>query len=221
MGLHEGRIEENNHLPCHAGQSSWFNPGNSWLFGLQVHTTGWCLAFHPSGHPSPSLQGCSWGVLLSVCIHIWDCCDPNAVLCIGPRWTSLGSHWPTSQSWPGSFEWHSFFCPFFISITPVSLVSSANLPRVHSISLSVSLIKMLKSTGPTMDNLGDTAHDCPPGLRALDHNPLAAIIQPILYPPLSNLEWGCSGGLCQRLCTNPGRCHHCSSCVSWCLHSIV
>ncbi|KAK4831119.1 LOW QUALITY PROTEIN: hypothetical protein QYF61_015422 [Mycteria americana] len=54
---------------------------------------------------------------------------------------------------------------FSVSTTPLSLVSSANLLRVHSISLSVSLMKILNSTGPTVDCY-----------------PLDAAIQPIPYP---------------------------------------
>jgi len=39
--------------------------------------------------------------------------------------------------------------PSGMSAAPLSLVSSANLLRVHSISLSKSLMKMLNSTGPS------------------------------------------------------------------------
>ncbi|KAK4818489.1 hypothetical protein QYF61_014219 [Mycteria americana] len=52
-----------------------------------------------------------------------------------------------------------------VSTAPLSLVSSANLLRVHSILLSMSLMKILNSTGPT-----------------IVHYPLDATIQPIPYP---------------------------------------
>ncbi|KAK4810857.1 hypothetical protein QYF61_008829 [Mycteria americana] len=41
--------------------------------------------------------------------------------------------------------------PSGVSTAPLSLVSSANLLRVHSISLSMSLMKILNSTGPSTD----------------------------------------------------------------------
>lgn len=48
--------------------------------------------------------------------------------------------------------------PSIVSIVPLSLVLPADFLRVHSIPLSRSLMKMLKSTGPKMDQL-------PPGCR--------------------------------------------------------
>ena len=44
--------------------------------------------------------------------------------------------------------------PCMVSTTPLSLVLSANLLGVLLISLTVSLIKMLKSTGPKIDHWG-------------------------------------------------------------------
>ena len=44
--------------------------------------------------------------------------------------------------------------PSIASTAPLSSLSSANLLRVHSIPLSVSLIKMLKSISPKMGPLG-------------------------------------------------------------------
>lgn len=43
------------------------------------------------------------------------------------------------------------FLPSIVLAAPLSLVSSSNLMRVHSIPLSGSLIKMLKSTRPKVD----------------------------------------------------------------------
>ena len=74
--------------------------------------------------------------------------------------------------------------PSILSSAPLSLVSSANLLKIHSILLSRSLIKMLKSTGRRLDEpLRDTIHDGPPpGHRAIDNSPLATTIQSIPYP---------------------------------------
>ncbi|KAK4826465.1 hypothetical protein QYF61_009192, partial [Mycteria americana] len=55
--------------------------------------------------------------------------------------------------------------PSGMSTAPLSLVSSANLLKVHLISLSMSLMKILNSTGPTVDLY-----------------PLDETIQPIPYP---------------------------------------
>jgi len=47
----------------------------------------------------------------------------------------------------------------------------------------MSLIKMLKSTGPRTDTRGTTCVRHPPEHRTGDHNLLAVIIQPVPYPP--------------------------------------
>ena len=73
-----------------------------------------------------------------------------------------------------------------LSPVPLSLVSSANLLRVHLSSLSISLIKTLKSTSPkTCPWRGTTYDQHPPEQRAIDSNPLATIIETIIYQPNS------------------------------------
>ena len=79
-------------------------------------------------------------------------------------------------------------CPSGVSTAPLSLVSSANLLKVHRISFSRSLMKMLNCTGPWSQYrpLRETAcHLSTSGHRAIDHYPLDAIIQPIPCAPNS------------------------------------
>ena len=105
-----------------------------------------------------------------------------------------------------------------VSAAPLSLLSSANLLTVHSIPSSISLIKMLKSTGPKTDTWRTSVVT---GLH-LDTELLATtlwlwpsnqfLIHWIVHPsnpPLSNLEirmwfetWSC-----QRPCRSPGIWH--------------
>lgn len=62
--------------------------------------------------------------------------------------------------------------PYNASTSPFSLMWSPNLPKVHSILLSMSLIKVLKSTSPETDVLGKTTCDCPPlGHRDSSYDP--------------------------------------------------
>ena len=115
--------------------------------------------------------------------------------------------------------------PSAVSTAPLSLVSSANLLRVHSIPSPMPLIKMLKSIRPKTDSWGTPLISN----LYLDIEPLARIlwlqsskqflIHRIVHSPnpslsnleirinLSNLEIS-SGGSCQRLCRSPGRWHH-------------
>jgi len=74
----------------------------------QANTAGSCPASCPLGPPSPSLQGCSQGVLYPVCINTWDCPGPSATPCTWPCWTSLDSHGPSSPACPGPSAWLPF-----------------------------------------------------------------------------------------------------------------
>jgi len=51
-----------------------------------------------------------------------------------------------------------------------------------ALDLTMSLMKILNSTGPSMDPRDTTCHRRPSGHRAVDHYPLAATIQPIPCP---------------------------------------
>ena len=67
------------------------------LLWLGIKTSlysGSCPAFHPSGPPSPSPQGCS-----QVCTRIWDCPDPGATPHPWPCSTSSGSHSSGFKHW--------------------------------------------------------------------------------------------------------------------------
>lgn len=77
VGHHKDRVEGTFSSLCLLPPSCWCSPGYCyWSSRLQVLTAGSCLSFHPSEPPSPSgppsrsLQGCSKGVLLPLCIHI-------------------------------------------------------------------------------------------------------------------------------------------------------
>ena len=94
----------------------------------------------------PSLQGYSQGVL-PVCIYIKDYSDPSAEPCVNLiRFTQAHLLSLSRSFWMASL-------PFNVSTTQLSLVSSANLLRVHS-SPSLMSLMMLKSTGPKADPLG-------------------------------------------------------------------
>jgi len=86
----------------------------------------------------------SQAILCPTCICAWDCPSPGAGPFTCPCWASWGWHGPSSQACPGPSGWHPF--PSGMSIAPLSLVSSANLLKVHSIPLSVSSSKMLNNT---------------------------------------------------------------------------
>ena len=125
----------------------WCSPGYVWPSGLLAHIDGSCPAFHPSVSTSPSRSGCSQSLHPPACIDTQDYPDPDAGPCAWPCWISWGSHRPIYWASPGLFGWH----PMFLAL---SLVSYANLLSVYSISLSVSLMKILNSTGPSMDPWG-------------------------------------------------------------------
>jgi len=65
------------------------------------------------------------------------------------KWTSLDSCEPAFQACPGPFLMASLLSVVWTA--PLSLLLSENLVRMHSIPLSMSLIRMLKSACPKMD----------------------------------------------------------------------
>ena len=109
-------------------------------------------SFSPTSTPRlPSRQGCSQSPHRPVCIDTGGWPDPGAGPCAWPCWTSWGSHRPTSRACPGPSGWHPV--PQ-VSTVPLSLVSPANLPRVHSVLLSMLLMKVLNSTRPNTNPWG-------------------------------------------------------------------
>lgn len=66
-----------------------------------------------------------------------------------------------------------------------------NLLRVHSVPVSRSLTKMLKSTGLEVEPWGtplSNGHQSSPRHRAVDYNPLAVIILPKPYPRIASFS---------------------------------
>ena len=134
---HEGRTEGDNPLPalCHP---CFCSPGYCWPSGLQEHTAGSYPSFFPSGPPNCPPQSCFQGVLPG-CTHgvvhmglpqtkcsILDLALLNLVRFTGPHFLSLPrSLWMVSL-------------PSVVSTVPLSLLSSVNLLRVHSIPLCYS-----------------------------------------------------------------------------------
>ena len=69
-----------------------------------------------------------------------------------------------------------------VSSVPLSIVSSANLLRMHSIPLSNSLIKMIQLKDEDRPLEDTICHQTPPGHKSIEHSPLAENIQSIPYP---------------------------------------
>ena len=91
------------------------------------------------------------------------------------------SYMPTFQASPGLSRWHP---SHLLCQLDHSAWCHQQVLRVHSIPLCMSLIKILKEHQYQARHLRNTTHDWPlPGHRAIDSNPMATIIQPILYPP--------------------------------------
>jgi len=108
-----------------------------------------CCGSHQLRPPSPSSQGCSPVILHPHSICLWDCPDT----CAGPSAFHLLSCVRLAQAQHSNlsrFLWVASL-PFNILTIPDSLMSLANLLRVHSIPLSKWLTKMLNNTGPRTD----------------------------------------------------------------------
>ena len=122
------------------------------------------------------------------------------------------------------------YFPSVVSSAPLSLVPSENVLRVHSISLSMSLIKVLKSTGPKTDPWGTLlVTSLYLGIELLTAT-LCVAIQPIPYPPSGppiisislhfgdkDVMWNHVKGLTEGQVDDIGW----SSFVNWCRHSIT
>ena len=137
LGPHKGKAERDNHLPLPCWSrillAFWATSAHCWVM----------LSFSSTRTPKSFSTGLhSWSSSPSLYTYL-DCSNPSATACTWPRCTSLGSH--------GSRSIWMAFLPSVISTAPLSLVSCTNLLRVHSISLSTLLIKMLKHTGPKTD----------------------------------------------------------------------
>lgn len=117
--------------------------------------------FHPPESPGPSWQGCSQPP--SSPSLYWDWGLPWLV------WRTLhvvllSFMWLSRASSLSRFPWMSP-CPSGTPAASLGLVSSANLLLLHLISLSMSLMKVINTTGPS---LRDTTHSWfPPGHGAV------------------------------------------------------
>jgi len=108
---------------------SWCSPGYSWPSGLQAHTDDSCPAFHLPEPPGSSPQGCSWWVLLPLCTQIQDCHNNKCSTLYLSLLNFFMFIWAYFSSLSGTL-WMAF-PPSVVSAAPLSMVSSANLLRVH------------------------------------------------------------------------------------------
>jgi len=95
-------------------------------------------------------QCCSQSLRSPAYISCGSCLNLGARTCTWMCWISWDSLGPTAQACLGLSEWH----PSGVLTSSHSLVSSANLLRVHLSQMSMSLMNMLKSIGPSTDPLG-------------------------------------------------------------------
>ena len=141
VGSHKSR-EEGGKITSHV-----CNPGYDRLPGLQVDIASSCTIFHPPVHPSPSLQGCSQPLHSPVCTDTGDYPRPGT----GTWHLTLFNFTSFTRahfSHP-SMSFQTAPLPSSIPTVLLSLVSSANLLRVHSILLSMSLLKIVNSIDPS------------------------------------------------------------------------
>ena len=126
-------------------------PGISWPSGLRVHIVGSCPAFHPPVPPSPSQQGCSQSLHPPACIDSGDCPHTDAGPCPWPYWTSRGSHRPSSWACPGPSGWH-----LIARACQLHHTAWCHLQTCWGYTQwnTKSLMKIFKSTGPSMDPWG-------------------------------------------------------------------
>jgi len=124
-------------------------PRNGWPSVLRANIGGSCPAFHPPVPLSPS-WGCSQPLHPPACIDSGACPDPMQGLAFGLVELNVMRFAQAHLYSLSRFLWVASH-PSGVSAAPLSLVSSANLLRVHSISLSMSLMKIWNSTSPSTD----------------------------------------------------------------------
>ena len=122
--------------------------GYSWLEGCE----GTVLAHvHLPVPPGPFQQGCAPSFHPPACTDSRGCHHPGARPCTWICLNLMKFSWTYYLSLSRSL-WMATH-PTGVSTTPHTLVPSNNLLKVHLIPLSVSLMRMLKSTGPHTDPL--------------------------------------------------------------------
>lgn len=132
------RAKGQNHFTRTAGHPSFEAAHNA--AGLP-EPVGLCPAFCPWELPNPSLQGCTQWVHLP---------SPGAAPCSLTCWTSWGSQGPSSQVCPGPLDG----IPFFSCINGTAQLHVLCRLAEDTFDLTVSLIKVLKSTGPKVESWG-------------------------------------------------------------------
>ena len=163
VGAHQDMVEGDNPLPLPAATTLLMKPKMQ-LSSLAAKACCWPRSSFLSITTPKSFSA---GMLSVLSVLTWDCLNPRTTPCIWPCRSSSDSRVSRSL-------WMACLPPI-MSISPLSLVLSANLLRVQSTPLLMWLIKMLKSTGQH-GHLGDTGLDWPPpGHRATDNNSLAVL----------------------------------------------
>lgn len=164
------RAKGQNHFTRTAGHPSFEAAHNA--AGLP-EPVGLCPAFCPWELPNPSLQGCTQWVHLP---------SPGAAPCTLTCWTSWGSQGPSSQVCPGPLDG----IPFFSCINGTAQLHVLCRLAEDTFDLTVSLIKVLKSTGPKVESWGGH-HSSLVSTWTQSHwlkpSGCAASIQPNPYPP--------------------------------------
>ena len=121
---HQDREEGEDHLPCPAGHSL-FNGLQDTIELLATRALSWYMA--------RTLRSFSAELLPSksrTCTNACGYCSPTVGPYAGPCSASLGPSLPFSLDCPGLVEWQQ---PSGVSAAPPSLISSANLLRMHSV----------------------------------------------------------------------------------------
>ena len=118
-----------------------------WLSELQGHIAGSCPASNPMVPPSPFKQGCAQSFQLALVVKVASTQVQD--LAFGFMLNIMRFTWTHCLSLSRSLWLTSH--PSGLSTAPHSLVSPANLLTMHSIHLSISPLKILKSTGPSTD----------------------------------------------------------------------
>jgi len=148
MGPPKGRAEEDNHLPLPAATPLLMQPRI--LLAFRAARAHCCLMSSSSSTrtTSPSSQVYSQGVLLSLYTYLGlsqsKCNTLHLALLNLFQFNQVHFSSLSRDYWMASLP----------SLAALSLVSSANLLRAHSIPLSMSLIRMLRSTCSRMGPWG-------------------------------------------------------------------
>lgn len=125
----------------------WCRPGWGWFSGLWGHVAGSCPACYTPVSPSSLQQGYTLPFQPLAFNDGGGCCHSGTRSCT----SSVEPHGVLLDSWAHYLSlsrlWMTSY-PSGVSTAP------HNLLRVHSNSLSMSLIKILKSIGPSTDPWG-------------------------------------------------------------------